>query len=181
MSEGEKRREEERTLDGAKAPGWENVAPPPQGAGQPQFLPPGTVYGYQGQPGYPPPPQGQYVPLPPPPGQHAPQGQSGYQPVWDGRAPQGYPPPPGYQGAPPPYPYSGQYPQGQYGNGAEFLAAAALLPWWRRRRWYRGYGYDYGGAYGFRRRRHFFFWPVFAMFMFFAFLTHGCRMIFHGW
>jgi hypothetical protein len=144
--------EGERTLDGAQAPAWESVTPASQPApGQPQILPPPPAgqgynagpqgyppppYGYGPPPGYVPPPYGQqgYVPPPPPgPSQGQGSGQGTYRPVYDGMGAQGYgapPPPPGAA-----YGYGGQYPPYYRNNydGAEMLAVAAMLPWYRRR------------------------------------------------
>jgi len=170
MSDTPKKPEDgESTLGGGAPSAWKPVAGPAAG---PVIIPPGTGYpgaqAYPGQGYLPPAP-----PLPPPPTAAA--GAGGYRPVYDPGAPAGgaygapgyggqqagYPPP-GYsqQGYPPPnYPPQGYgYPQNNYSqpNAADMLAAAVLIPRWRR------------------RRRHLIFWPVFFVFVVGMVLLHGC-------
>src|SRR5665213_1853223 len=155
MSDAPKRPDEgESTLSNAVPPAWEPVASP----------------GFQGT-----------APPPPPPSAAA--GPGGYQPVYGGgpsagalpsgaygapvygSQPPQYPPPPGYGGGQPPYGQPGYPPQNSYGQvpAAEMLAAAMLLPRWRR------------------RRRHFIIWPVLFMVFIVLFFMHGCVRILRGY
>jgi hypothetical protein len=189
MDETPKKPDEgESTLSNAAPPAWENVASPIYQA-PPELIPPGGRYpraqGYAPPQtayppnAYPPPAQPAYLPPPPPPPAAA-AGQGGYQQVYGGGAAPGapaygppvygsqppqYPPPQGYGGEQPPYGQPGYPPQNSYGQApvAEMLAAAMLLPRWRR------------------RRRHFILWPVLFMVFIVLFFMHGCMSILRGY